>query len=68
MNIIDNKAELNRVFELHQKIVKDVYKAANINTFINQYYELLSSDDDEHMYIELSKTETISGHSEIIDW
>ena len=68
MSIINNKKELTRVFETHQEKVKDVYKALSIESFASQYNDALSSDEDESMYIELSKAETKSGNSEIIDW
>lgn len=70
MSILDNnnKEELNRVFELHQEKVQEKYKATSIDTFISHYYDKLSTEDDEEMYIELSRTETRSGHSEVLGW
>ena len=67
--------ELQRVFEIHEKLVKDEYKGSTLTGFIEQYYDDLSNEilEDgapnwEESRLEISSNETISGHAEIISW
>jgi len=68
MKILDNKEEMNRLFEHYTGIVKEEYKCDfdKFSDFLAQYGH--ENGETGEMYIEIPGNETLSGHAEILDW
>lgn len=68
MKILKNKAEMARLYELHNSLVKDWWRCGP-NEF-NAWIAREGHEDLAHneCYIEISRSITLSGHAEILDW
>ncbi len=64
MEILENNAEMMRLYWQYTSAVKDNYKCD-----FDKFAEWLARDGDEaEAYIEIPSNETLSGHAEILDW
>lgn len=68
MRILNNEAEMQRLLDHHNDVVKDKYQcdmSGFYNLIYSEGYEDLEADE---CYVEISSHQTKSGHAEILDW
>jgi len=68
MKVLDNRKEMQRLFEHYTSIVKKEYKCdfCKFSDFLAQHGH--ENEETDEMYIEISSNETLSCHAEIINW
>ena len=51
----------------HNDLVKDLYKANDVQAFAVYLDSNVNKDDEDFYYIEIASNETLSGHAEILE-
>jgi len=64
---MENLINVKRLMNEHNDLVKDLYKANDVQAFAVYLDSSVNKGDEDFYYVEIASNETLSGHAEILE-